>query len=64
MSLTIDVLLVSRVDVEKEEVRTHFEYLTGTIVGKGNKRMSFVNGETHVQGQVSPHLQELTVSPW
>ena len=63
MSLTIDVLLVFRVDVEKYEVRTHFEYLTGTLVGKGYKRMSFVHGEEYVQGQVNPHLQKLAVCP-
>ena len=43
ISLAIDVLLVRRVNVEKVEVRTDFEYITGTLVGKGNKRMSFVH---------------------
>jgi hypothetical protein len=43
ISLAIDVLLVCRVNVEKVEVRTDFEYITGTLVGKGNKRMSFVH---------------------
>ena len=38
--------------------------LTGTLVGKGNQRMFFVHGEADVQGQVSPHLQKLVVSPW
>ena len=40
MSLTVDVVVVFRVDMEKVEVRTQPEYFLGVLVGKGNKRIS------------------------